>query len=58
MTFLLKISETKTFFGIFCKAFLILKNILLQPQRTYFHFYKKGFLSKAFFKIKNASQKI
>jgi hypothetical protein len=45
MTFLMKTSETKKFVKIFCEAFLITKNILLQPSRTYFHFYKKDFLN-------------
>jgi hypothetical protein len=45
MTFLMKTSETKMFVKIYCEAFLILKNILLKPSITYFHFYKKGFLT-------------
>jgi hypothetical protein len=28
----------------FLRGIFIFKNILLQPSRTYFHFYKKGFL--------------
>jgi hypothetical protein len=40
---LMKTSETKKFVKIFCEAFLIFKNILLQPSRTYFNFYKKGY---------------
>jgi hypothetical protein len=29
---------------VFARYFWFFKNILLQPSRTYFHFYKKGFL--------------
>jgi hypothetical protein len=40
MTFLMKTSETKKFVEVCCEAFLIFKNILLKPSRTYHHFYK------------------
>jgi hypothetical protein len=52
MTYLMKTSETKKFVQIFCEAFLFLKNILLQPSRTYFHFYKKGFLNSQAVRIR------
>jgi hypothetical protein len=39
----MKTSETKKFVQIFCKAFLIVEKI--RPSRTYFHFYKRGFLN-------------
>jgi hypothetical protein len=43
ITFLMKTSETKKFVKIFARHFRFFKNILLQPSRTYFHFYKKAF---------------
>jgi hypothetical protein len=53
MTFLMKTSETKKFVKIFCEAFWILKkNILLQPSRNSFHFYKKGFLNSQAVRIR------
>jgi hypothetical protein len=64
MTFLMKTSETKKFVKIFCEAFFIVKNILLQPSRTYFHFYKKCFLNSQavrirvnYYAVKNACLK-
>jgi hypothetical protein len=51
MTFLMKTSETKKFVKIFCKAFLILKNILLKPSRTYNHL-KKGFFNSQALRIR------
>jgi hypothetical protein len=52
LTFLMKTSETKKFFKIFCEVFLILKNTLLMPPRTYFYFYKKGFLNSQVVRIR------
>jgi hypothetical protein len=52
MTFLTKTSKTKKFLKIFCEAFLILQNILLKPSRTYFHFYKTGFLNSQAVRIR------
>jgi hypothetical protein len=46
----MKTSETKNFVKIF--AFLIFKNILLQPFKTYCHFYKKGFLNSQAVRIR------
>jgi hypothetical protein len=49
----MKTSEKKNnFVKIFCLAFLIFKNILLQPSKTYFHFYKKGFLNSQAVRIR------
>jgi hypothetical protein len=52
MAFLMKTSETKKFVTIFCESFLIFKNILLQPSKTYFPFYKKGFLNSPAVRIR------
>jgi hypothetical protein len=41
----MKTSESKEFVTIICEAFFIFKQYLLHPSRTYFHFYKKGFLN-------------
>jgi hypothetical protein len=48
----MKTSETKKFVKIFCEDFWFLKNILLQPSRTYFHFYKIGFLNSQAVRIR------
>jgi hypothetical protein len=44
----MKTSETKKFVKIFCETFLIFK----KPSRTYFHFYKKGFLNSQAVRIR------
>jgi hypothetical protein len=49
MTFLMKTSETKKFFA---RHFWFKKNIWLQPSRTYFYFYKKGFLNSQAVRIR------
>jgi hypothetical protein len=48
----MKTSETKKLVKIFCEVFLIFKNILLKPSRTYFHLYKKGFLNSQTVRIR------
>jgi hypothetical protein len=52
MTVLMKTSETKKFVKIFARQFGFLKNILLQPSRTYFYVYKKGFLNSQAVRIR------
>jgi hypothetical protein len=48
----MKTSEAIKFVKIFCEAFSIVKNILLQPSRTSFNFYKKGFLNSQAVRIR------
>jgi hypothetical protein len=58
MAFLMNTSETKKFVKIFCEAFLIFKKYLALT-RTYFHFYKRGFLNSQAVRIRvNALQTI
>jgi hypothetical protein len=52
MIFSMKTSVTKKIVPIFCEAFLILKNILLKPSSTYFHFYKRGILNSQVVRIR------
>jgi hypothetical protein len=52
MVFLMKTSETKKFVQIFYKAFFIFKKFLFPPSRTYFNFYKKGFLNSQAVRIR------
>jgi hypothetical protein len=49
----MKTSATKKFVKIFLRGiFDFLKNILLKPSRTYFHFYNKGFLNSQAVRIR------
>jgi hypothetical protein len=48
----MKTSETKSLLRFFARHFWCLTNILLQPSRTYFHFYKKGFIKSQAVRIR------
>jgi hypothetical protein len=48
----MKTSQIKEFVKKFCEAFLIFNKYFLQPSRTYFQFYKKGFLNSQAVRIR------
>jgi hypothetical protein len=53
MAFLMKTSETKKFVKIFCEAFLNFKKLFAsRGTRTYFLFYKNGFLNSKAVRIR------